>query len=84
MHSTLVRSLHVGCVCCTDHLCDFGTHRLSCGIYSSTVKIQAMECSIVVGCYESPVGLRKEYIIKLGVYYKRYSCAHVGVIIVVQ
>lgn len=59
MQSTKVRSLQVGSVCCTDHLCDFGSHRFSCGIFSSTVKIQAMECSIVVGCYESPVGLRQ-------------------------
>jgi len=28
-------------------------------VFSRPVKIQAMECSIVVGCYESPVGLRK-------------------------
>ena len=50
---------HVGSVCYT-YLFFFysGSQRFSCGIFSSTVKIQAMECSIVVGCYESPVGLR--------------------------
>jgi hypothetical protein len=44
---------------CSSALSDFGSHRFSCGIFSSTVKIQAMECSTVIGCYESPVGLRR-------------------------